>query len=185
MTSQFDEANRHTLSLFPELNEIFEFLPNYQVVNEGLVRGGQPEGRGYEILKEEGVSTVINIRERSEALEHEEKLVTAQGMRYIAHSVHPFQIPDDELLLNILCDILDSAKQPVFLHCLHGQDRTGTVVGIYRMLIDDWTLEDAYAEMLAMGFHSAFSNLKVALERFDQNRAELKDSLESRLSSRR
>jgi tyrosine-protein phosphatase SIW14 len=184
LTSSQNEANQHTLSLFPELRDIFKFLPNYQVVNEGLVRGGQPEGRGYEILKEEGIRTVINIREESEALEHEGTTVRELGMTYLAHSVHPFKVPDDELLLSILADIVDEAMQPVFVHCLHGQDRTGTIVGIYRMLIENWNIQDTYTEMLAMGYHPAFTNLREALDRFDLNRVALKAALDNRLSAR-
>lgn len=184
MTSSQNEANKHTLELFPELGDIFKFLPNYQVVNEGLVRGGQPEGRGYEILREEGIRTVINIREESEALEHEGLTVRELGMTYLAHSVHPFRVPDDELLLNILTDIVDEAMQPVFVHCLHGQDRTGTIVGIYRMLIENWSVQDTYTEMLALGYHPAFTNLKEALDRFDINRVALKTALDNRLSAR-
>lgn len=181
MTSFSNEANKHTLSLFPELSEIFEYLPNYQVVNEGLVRGGQPEGRGFEILMEEGIKTVLNIREQSEALAEEGDSVRALGMNYAAHSVHPFKVPEDELILDILTTMLDTDKAPVFVHCLHGQDRTGMIVGIYRLLVDDWSLEEAYAEMLAMGFHSAFTNLKEALHRFDSNRHNFRSALQSRL----
>jgi hypothetical protein len=41
----------------------------------------------------------------------------------------------------------------VFVHCLHGQDRTGIVIAFYRVLFCNWSKADAEKEMLAHGFH--------------------------------
>ncbi len=48
----------------------------------------------------------------------------------------------------------------VYVHCRHGQDRTGLVVGLERVFIEGWDPADAYAEMLSYGFHTYFLGLK-------------------------
>ena len=48
---------------------------------------------------------------------------------------------------------VDAIKPGTFIHCTHGHDRTGLVVGCYRVLKQGWTKNDAYAEMLQHGFH--------------------------------
>lgn len=47
----------------------------------------------------------------------------------------------------------------VFIHCEHGEDRTGLVVGCFR-LSQGWTKDDAYAEMLAHYFHPLLQGLQ-------------------------
>ncbi len=41
----------------------------------------------------------------------------------------------------------DPQQQPVFVHCRQGQDRCGTIVGIYRLTQQSWTASDAYKEI--------------------------------------
>jgi protein tyrosine/serine phosphatase len=48
----------------------------------------------------------------------------------------------------------------IYVHCRHGQDRTGLVVGLERVFIEGWDPADAYAEMLSYGFHTYFLGLK-------------------------
>ena len=166
MTSNWHQDNQNALSHFPELSEIFEHLPNYQVVNEGLQRGGQPSERGFEILKSEGVKTIINLREESDQVAAEEVLIKRLGLNYHSLVISPFGFPTAELIHQAVSIINDESKQPVFVHCLHGMDRTGMLVGIYRMVVEEWNLADTYSEMLAMGFHAGFTNLKNTAESY-------------------
>lgn len=43
------------------------------------------------------------------------------------------------------------APKPVLVHCFHGRDRTGLVIAAYRMMMEGWSYEEAYAEMLRYG----------------------------------
>ncbi len=47
----------------------------------------------------------------------------------------------------------DPQRQPVYVHCDHGVDRTGMVLAAYRIQVDGWTFERAYEEMRSHGFH--------------------------------
>ena len=58
--------------------------------------------------------------------------------------------PSAQRIRGIVTDI-SAAEKPVFVHCLHGEDRTGLVIGAYRMLVERWSFDRAYAEMIAHG----------------------------------
>lgn len=55
----------------------------------------------------------------------------------------------------------DPQHAPVFLHCHHGADRTGLMVGVYRVTFCGWTKEAAIQEMVegGYGFHPIWENL--------------------------
>ena len=63
----------------------------------------------------------------------------------------------------------DEARVPVFVHCLHGADRTGVVVGAYRVVVQGWSREEAVAEMTGGGFgyHGIWKKPVAWLETFD------------------
>jgi protein tyrosine/serine phosphatase len=67
---------------------------------------------------------------------------------------------DPNAVKRALSAITDPANQPVFLHCAQGRDRTGVVVAIYRMEINDWSNAEAEAEMQTFGFHDAWIQMK-------------------------
>jgi protein tyrosine/serine phosphatase len=55
----------------------------------------------------------------------------------------------------------------VLVHCTHGQDRTGWVVGAYRVLYEGVSKSVAYDEMLKHNFHEVLHGLHEAWEDFD------------------
>lgn len=52
------------------------------------------------------------------------------------------------------------------VHCTHGQDRTGYVVGKHRVVNDGWSKPAAYREMLVHDFHPELRGLHEAWERW-------------------
>ena len=126
-------------------------IPNLFSVeqSQNIWRGGQPSPEGWIWLKEHGVTDVVKLNTEGEG---SDALATRMGMK-----VHPFPIPwwrqtilrpDQSTLVNAVACL----TQNVFVHCLHGNDRTGLVIGCFR-LSEGWTKGDAYAEMIAHGFH--------------------------------
>jgi len=172
LTFENFDLKQHSLSHFEELTKLLSDLPNYQMVNDNLSRGGQPTDRGFVRLKEEGFKTVINLREEQMQILNEEKLVKGMGLNYHSVALNPFFKPQERDIERFLRLATDPANQPVFVHCLHGQDRTGMAVGIYRMIVEGFSLEDAYEEMLALGFHAEFVFLKEATESYGGKKLE-------------
>lgn len=131
-------------------------LPNAYQVSPWLYRGGQPTRQGYEELVKMGVKTVINLR------------VTPQDKKLIAGlPLTVYQVPINPVMLNtdgvdeVLKLLSDPANYPIYIHCRYGSDRTGTMVALYRMAVEDWPREHAIQEMTAphFGFHKIFTNL--------------------------
>jgi protein tyrosine/serine phosphatase len=52
----------------------------------------------------------------------------------------------------LLAIVTDPARQPVFVHCRRGSDRTGTAVAVYRICVEGWSREAAIDEMVNGGF---------------------------------
>jgi hypothetical protein len=61
--------------------------------------------------------------------------------------------------VNRLNAAIASIKLGTYVHCEHGQDRTGLIIGAYRVKVEHWTKEQAYQEMLRFGFHPLLRGL--------------------------
>ncbi len=131
-------------------------LPNLNRVTPNLLRGAQPSAEGMRQLETMGVKTVLSLRGFND--DDEELAGTA-----LAHERIRFKTwhPEDEDVDTFLRIITDPAKQPVFVHCQHGSDRTGTMCAIYRIAVQGWSKDDAIREMTdgGYGFHPIWTNL--------------------------
>ena len=115
-----------------------------------------------EELRRLGVRTVVNLR----AAHGDRDELGGLGLRYAHISAKPWH-PEDEDLVAFLQVATDPANQPVFVHCQHGADRTGSAVDVYRMVAEGWSLEDALAEMRSFGFHEVWEPIEDYLEDVD------------------
>lgn len=137
-------------------------LSNVGRVAPGVLRGAQPGREGYATLKAMGVKTVIDMR----TSESEQKLVGAAGMRAIAVPIEMSRKGLKEKVEQVVALMSDPANQPVYVHCRHGQDRTGIVVAAYRMKQQGWSLADAESEMQSFGFNDVWVNFKKFIRQY-------------------
>ena len=65
--------------------------------------------------------------------------------------------------------VTDPERQPVFFHCRHGADRTGSMCAVYRVVVQGWTKEQAIDEMAQGGydFHTLYTNLPEFIRNLD------------------
>ena len=148
-----------TLSTTAHTSERIYNLPglsNVGRVAPGVLRGAQPGKDGYATLKSMGVKTVIDMR----TSESEKAYVEAAGMKAIAIPIEMTRDGLKEKVDRVVALMADPANQPVYVHCRHGQDRTGIVVAAYRMKQQGWSLADAETEMQAFGFNDVWVNFK-------------------------
>ena len=138
-------------------------IPNLQEVTPFLLRGGQPTQPGLLALKSRGVRTVVNLRNEEILVEREAKVCRRLGLKFVNIPLDVFNCPSDRAIKQFLQVIERADNRPVFVHCLHGQDRTGCLIAIYRIEKMGWSADQAYAEMLALGFRPGFSNLSSAV----------------------
>ncbi|CAN5390694.1 hypothetical protein BH11CYA1_BH11CYA1_43870 [soil metagenome] len=139
-------------------------ISNFHQVSSRLYRGGQPNEQGFEALRELAVKTVVSLRWRKQRVDSEKLIVERLGMRFISIPLNYWTLPNDAHVKELLKIIDDQANHPIFIHCFHGADRTGVMVAMYRILRHDWSLQEAYKEMRACGFHRfATAHFKLAL----------------------
>ena len=139
-------------------------LPNLHKVSDALYRGAQPTEEGYAALKAMGVKTVVCLRESRS----NDDAVRQAALEPIHISSDAWDLKPDEVAA-FLKVATDPARQPVFVHCRHGADRTGTMCAAYRIAVQGWTKGEALLEMTrgGFGFHSNFENLVEFLENLD------------------
>ena len=122
-------------------------LPNFQVVNEHVLRGGQPTDEGFQSLSQRGVKTVIDLRLPGEhSIPHERQVVETNGMRFVSVPMKGLSAPTYSQISQVLSIMNDQQSWPVFVHCRRGADRTGTVVACYRIQHDAWDSKQALQE---------------------------------------
>lgn len=121
-------------------------LPNFHQVNQQLYRGAQPRDGGLQKLAELGIKTIISLRGENEITTDERKEAEATGLRYYSIPLPSLSRPSNEQVERLMALINSPENQPVFVHCNHGKDRTGTIVAVYRIAHDGWTSEQAKAE---------------------------------------
>lgn len=125
-------------------------IANFGRVNGTLFRGAQPDERGLENLQRLGVATIINLRMAADAWHGEADAAHRHGLVYVNVPLQGLGAPTDAQVTRVL-SLLESSRPPVFVHCEHGADRTGTIVACYRMRHDGWTPDQAMAEAERFG----------------------------------
>ena len=136
-------------------------IGNFGVVEEGAIyRGAQPSEQGFRELAASGVTTVLDLR-RDGTVAWEKTLVEKLGMQFVHLPMNGLAAPTKAQIAEAM-RILETAKGPVFIHCQHGSDRTGTVVACWRIGHEGWTKEQAQKE--ANAFH--MSPAEVGMRRF-------------------
>ena len=141
-------------------------IPNFAVVEPGIYRGGQPTAEGWNWLRANGVKFDIKLNSGSDGFS------TDSGI-YSVIAEYDFPITFWQQLVSgphwadvtgawdalARGDIFEQGNtNSIFIHCTHGQDRTGLVVAVYR-LHEGWSKADAEKEMLAHGFHKSLYGL--------------------------
>ncbi len=143
-------------------------LPNFHIVHPFLWRGGEPSDAGVRRLAAQGVKTVVDLRAVTRSSRREHALAESLSMRYVQlpMSAEPPTAAQVKTFLALADAARTSGGLPVFVHCQHGSDRTGAMVGIYRVTRDGWTYDRAYREMRRYSFTPKFTKLSEAVRRY-------------------
>ena len=125
-------------------------------------------------LKAMGVKTVLSLR----GMHDDEDLVEGTSLAKMRIRFHTWH-PEEEDMLRFLKVITDPDRQPVFVHCRRGIDRTGTMVAIYRMCVQGWPKAEAIREMTkgSFGYDDKFPNLVDYLRNLDVDKLKQKAGL--------
>lgn len=136
-------------------------IPHFARVTEKIARGGRPTQNDLRELFQNGATLIINIENNAEAITRETTWAKEIGIGYVSLPMDWRVSPTDQQIDKILTLLLAKSSNFnfIFIHCKHGQDRTGLVIGLYRVLIQKWAPQKAYDEMLTLGFHPEYTAL--------------------------
>jgi protein tyrosine/serine phosphatase len=127
-------------------------IPNFHQVDDFLYRGGQPNEEGLIRLKRLEIKTIVSLRGENEELIVEKRIASQLGIDFINIPLSIYRRPTDEEAIEFLDIVIDKNRQPVFVHCESGRDRTGAFVALYRVVVQDWMIKQAYNEAKELGF---------------------------------
>ena len=148
-----------------------EELPNAYQLTENFYRGGQPTEEGYRILAKRGVKTIISFRTHKP----NKQLIESLGMESVHIPLNPALITPAQMT-RFLQLVADPTHQPVYVHCRYGSDRTGTMVAMYRMVMQKWPKANTLKEMKnpQFGFHKLFFTLPPIVKHTNVGKIEAK-----------
>ncbi|MCX5785922.1 MAG: tyrosine-protein phosphatase [Elusimicrobia bacterium] len=145
-------------------------IPNVHVVSTGpsgaILRGNAPLPEEISQLKNYGVTDVLIFKESDADVKREKAGLAAAGY-YFPGRLHQVEFPWKDMgpfklncektieALNELLTISGIPRRTIFFHCTVGEDRTGYLAGLYRMLAEGWDKDKAFdQEMCGNGYEA-------------------------------
>lgn len=130
-----------------------------------VIRGRSPDKKLHE-LQRLGITDILIIKnETKDEVRAEIEALKKRGFPE-SHIKHiPFQwkdLPDYQTsctqmveALTLLVEVAKNPKRKVYFHCTVGEDRTGLLAGLFRVLVSNWTPEEAFfKEMCENGYEA-------------------------------
>lgn len=157
-------------------------MENFIEVRPGLYRGGHPDAASLDHLKSLGVTRIVNLEigDFLEAFPWQISAELAQAsergitdLRFPMSAFEPAQSARFDQQMDEILKVVKSASpsDPVYVHCKHGQDRTGLVIGLDRVINQGWQPQLAHDEMVQIGFHTSL----LGLQEYFENKAHWED----------
>lgn len=156
-----------TLPALQSTHEPLEAIGNVHLLRDDgrIIRGALPEGK-VNLLKDNGVTDVLIFRhvkdngakEKKELREYgyTDKQVHHVPMRWRNIKSYEQACRDVVNGLKVIKQVEEDPRRKLYLHCTMGEDRTGMISGIYRMVFQNWSADRAYqTEMCGRGFGDA------------------------------
>ena len=153
-----------TATLAPELRPQYwgtaiDTTHNFYKISDVVYRSEQPDHTLSPLLREHNIDTVITLRAKDKS---KHPLIGSE-FNVIDVPIHTWAIDRDDLL-EVMRHIQTAQQhnKKVLLHCYHGSDRTGANVAMYRIIFQNWTIDEAVREMKhgGYGFHAIWFNIE-------------------------
>ena len=133
---------------------------NLYRVDDKLYRSEQLTAQDAEAVKALGIKSVINLRyfnRRKNQTALLDKNLILLNRPLLTWDIRPHQIAE-------ILHLIEQQQRlgPVLIHCYHGADRTGLIAGMYRIIFQGWSMEDAKTEMQQgpYGHHKVWKNIE-------------------------
>ncbi len=142
-----------------------EGIRNFGKVNDALYRGAQPDAPAIANLKRLGVKSIVSLRTPGKDWKMEAAAAQAHGLICTNFPLSGIHSPKGDQVQEVLATI-KTLPAPVFVHCQHGCDRTGTIVACYRILYEKWSNQEALQEAERYGISSFERGMKQFIRDF-------------------
>ncbi len=129
---------------------------NLHRITPMLYRSEQPTALGMKNLEKLGIRTVINLR----AFNRDAEEVEGTALRTEHTKILTWRV-DDRHVIEVMRMLKKTEHGPFLIHCAHGADRTGLMSAMYRMLEQNWSADEALAELTGggYGYHTVWRNI--------------------------
>ena len=121
----------------------------HEMIPGQLYHSRQPENDfQYGVLSEYGIKRVINLRlkvENPEVFEDEKRRCEGAGIEFINIPVGDVFLTDEQIMTFLAA--IRFRPGPTLFHCEHGRNRTLFAKAAYRIIVEDWPVDAAVAEM--------------------------------------
>jgi tyrosine-protein phosphatase SIW14 len=139
-------------------------LPNFHGVAPGIWRGAAPSAAGLQKLKARGIRTIIDLRIEKKGQKEEEATAKALGFTRLRIPMGS-EAPTKKQIQLLFSTLEKAGSAPVFVHCQHGADRTGAMIGLWRVTHQGWDFETTWKEMRKYGFKPWLKDLKGCVQK--------------------
>ena len=139
-------------------------LKNFYKVDNKLYRSAQPSAEQFKKLEKFGIRYDLNLRQ----FHDDKKKLQGTKIKYYRIPINTSKMSYQQLVKAVA--FLAKTDGKTLVHCLHGSDRTGTVVAGYRIALEGWSKDKAIDEFIngGYGYHAFwFTNLPKLLESLD------------------
>jgi protein tyrosine/serine phosphatase len=128
-------------------------MKNFRKIDQQIYAGGEPDDKDLNYFKGIlGIQTIISLDQKIS-----DKIDPWCKQNKIKHYTIPLSGSESsyndkiKYITNQLPNLLIS-NQPVYIHCLHGSDRTGFAVAVYRIKKQNFKFEQALADVKKYGY---------------------------------
>ncbi|WP_300732558.1 dual specificity protein phosphatase family protein [Pseudomonas sp.] len=115
---------------------------NLYQMSPTLYRSALPDAAAEPLLKKLQITTVINFLP-----EADDAWLKTPGVKQVQLPYRTNHVDDADVLAALRAIQTAQAQGPVLMHCKHGVDRTGLMAAMYRVVVQDWSKEEALKEM--------------------------------------
>lgn len=131
---------------------------NLYRIDDKLYRSEQPVAEDGEAIVKLGIQSVINLRFFDR---NDDDHLKAHGLTLLNRPLLSWSIKPKEIAEILYLIEKQQQNGAVLIHCYHGADRTGLIAGMYRIIYQGWSVEEAKAEMQygPYGYHSIWKNI--------------------------
>ena len=122
-------------------------LYNFGTTEQGRIyRSAQPSPLFLRrVVAHHGIRSIVNLRGRTPGFES--AFAARHGLRLFSLDLSASRPPSSQEVERFLRIVSDPENQPILVHCRNGVDRTGYMLGIYRVERSGWSTDRAAREM--------------------------------------